>query len=719
MKTLTDIIGVLGILYWLATLYILIFRPVLRDRCIVNGFAKYVILLVVLTPFAMEFIVSDCCSMVSPRELVYTPDLYKAPGNDLSDTIRSRQEDPSWLWSIYYLMIDPGNQHMTTSKPGRAVGVIMAILGVFLLNGLLVSTLMSWFVRRKGCWLKGEIRYRHIRKHTVIIGGGKIATGITQQIIDRHGYIVIMTERDAETYRRELFSAIPSNRHRNIILYYGDCSSVNDIKSLNINRCTEIFITGDGADAEVAEQDIKSMKCLQIIADTCLPDSCIPCRLMFRQHGTHSAFQLSDISDRIASRISFKPFSFYEQWARNIFVQWPGKRQHHHYLPLEGEKGITAGDMSKVHFIIIGISDMGMALAAEAAHLAHYPNFVTCGIKSRITFIDSEAENKYRRFMSRYRELFSLSSWRYADTDGYTDAEWHCPENYGYLGNETTDIEWEFIKGDMECRNTYLLLKELASVPDTRLTVAICTDSQGSSVSTALNLPEEIYRNSIQILVYQKDGSSVIDSLSINNGSVPYYKKLQPFGMESECFDNMTVRISEAIADKFSEVYNRICSGIGNGGSHCNTQTATTAKNTVQRGKSKAAGWWSNIHNADTVWSKLRSVNYNGEPINDSGHILAKTEHYRWNTEQLLMGFRPLTQKEQQGVLSGCLDKNALKRNEMAHLDICSWDRLLEIDHDVILYDIGLTEILPEIYEYALKINSHAYEKQSIQTLPG
>ena len=106
---------------------------------------------------------------------------------------------------------------------------------------------------------------------------------------------------------------------------------------------------------------------------------------------------------------------------------------------------------------------------------------------------------------------------------------------------------------------------------------------------------------------------------------------------------------------------------------------------------------WSNIYNAAHVWTKLRSANSpDGNIPADMIDPLAMTEHNRWNAEQLLLRFRPLTKAEQKEALDagdGFLEvKNRLKRERMAHMDICSWLRLQEIDPEVIQYDYNFVE---------------------------
>ena len=60
---------------------------------------------------------------------------------------------------------------------------------------------------------------------------------------------------------------------------------------------------------------------------------------------------------------------------------------------------------------------MGIALAIEAAHIAHFPNFKTHRKKTRITFIDREARREMDFFMGRYRHLFDLSEARFMDCE--------------------------------------------------------------------------------------------------------------------------------------------------------------------------------------------------------------------------------------------------------------------------------------------------------------
>ncbi|MBR7169051.1 MAG: hypothetical protein IKD17_01285, partial [Alistipes sp.] len=88
------------------------------------------------------------------------------------------QEDTSWhnslkenFWGVYYHFVDPGNQDRASHQEGRLFAGIVALLGIVSLNGLLVSGLISAIDRRKERWMKGEVRYKRLKNHIVIIGG--------------------------------------------------------------------------------------------------------------------------------------------------------------------------------------------------------------------------------------------------------------------------------------------------------------------------------------------------------------------------------------------------------------------------------------------------------------------------------------------------------------------------------------------------------------------
>ena len=198
----------------------------------------------------------------------------------------------------------------------------------------------------------------------------------------------------------------------------------------------------------------------------------------------------------------------------------------------------------------------------------------------------------------------------------------------------------------------------------------------GDALAIATGLPRRLLDNTVQVLVYQKEGSSVVDALQ--GGSDGRFGRMRAFGMDSLSFDLDLVHELTGTANSFRK------------------DSAGTAEEAITS-KAEAARMWSNIYNAGHIWTKLRSAgSIDGTLPEDMIDILAMTEHNRWNAEQLLLRFRPLTEAEQKEVLGagdGILAaKGRLKRERMAHLDICSWERLKEIDEEVVQYDYNFVE---------------------------
>ena len=74
---------------------------------------------------------------------------------------------------------------------------------------------------------------------------------------------------------------------------------------------------------------------------------------------------------------------------------------------------------------------------------------------------------------------------------------------------------------------------------------------------------------------------------------------------------------------------------------------------------------------------------------------MQRTEHNRWNTEKLLLGFRPLTSEEER--VKWKTDKQNMKR-QLLHFDILSYEMLKKMDPDVIDYDKKVNLKLADIY---------------------
>ena len=752
------VFGLLGLVYCVYSLGILFFHPIKRDWIISKGhFLTKVINFVVLVPFALTLLF-HCIDYTrrgeiisySPRNLINENSLFESKEYPLNI---GENEDISLFWGVYYHFVDPGNQHMTASKSGRQRAAMAAILGYILLNGLLVSTLISWFDRRKEKWLKGEVRYNRffsLRNHYVVIGGNDLVPGLLKQIFEKGSaalpYIIVQTSSDVEAFRREVFSELTIKQQKRVIIYYGNANSELDLKDLQVGKAIEVYIIGENTRMDDVESyhDTINMKCLSMICELykdtpkgkyiteLLPDvnamreelynasklkegknkaegeirhdpvniktenqwaarETLVCRVMFEYQTTFSVFQFFDMDDRMADYVDFVPFNYYEISAQNVLINReldPVKLKtdfvNGGYLPLEGVCGIGKDDEEFVHLYIVGMSRMGVAMAIEAAHLAHYPNFENRGKRTKITFIDDDIEQKKDFFIGRFKELFAVSRWT---VDGFV----HTPQNVDHLGGDFLDVEWEFINGGVEKPEVQKHILD-AAYSGAKITIAICHAESNAAHAAALYLDKKIYASDAvqQVLVYNRYGNSIIQALSSGGSVYPYYNKLRVFGSASDALVIKYLEKSEEIGQSINDTYAK--------------HIPPFAINPVGdfNGKSKVACRWSSIYNGNTLWTKLRCVKFDqsvGTLSNDDIQILADLEHNRWNMEQLLMNFRTLSSEEQEEIQKGTgRTKNQFKA-QMAHLDICSNKALLEIDKDVRQYDVDLVACLPDIYK--------------------
>ena len=678
--------ALMGIGYYLYALRLWLCNKPKFDWHLINGaFMRKVLVLVLLTPFIFALI-SLCCGQI---------------GKGLVTGETAELTNP--LWGAYYHFIDPGNQHIAEGNT-TWLATIIAICGVFLLNGVLISSIVGWIDKRKERYLQGLEPYKHFLKrkeHYVIIGGSDIVEGIVEQIFEtpqKNGempYILIQTSNNVEDFRHKLFSGLDIEQQKHIIIRYGNRNVKQDIEKLYLNKALEVYVIGEETRTDDMESyhDTMNMKCLNLIYDKVKgntffaksdEDNRLVCYFMFEYQTTFNVFQYSEISEEIKKRINFKPFYYYEMWAQRVLVCKELENEANcEYLPLERINGIKKSEDDYVHLVVVGMTRMGTALATQAALMAHYPNFVEKNIRTKITLIDENADKEKNFYIDRYDRLFALSNWSYKEMvrsesgkDELKTVFTHTPVEFEHLGGDFLDVEWEFIQGSVAQLELQKYIEDCASKTH-KMTIAICKDEPSRCLAAALNLEWKIYDKAMQVLVYNRYDDALIEQLK-NEGkygiSSPFKNKIKAFGMASKCFRKNILEDSDNLAKEFHKVYNK--------GQDVEIE--------------KLTDYWSNVYVSNTLWSKLRCVEIEKEEIKaEDKKILIKVEHNRWNVEKLIMSYRHLT-KEEQDKAKEDKEKKRLK-GEMAHLYICSNKRLREIDEGAIFYDERIVENLIRI----------------------
>lgn len=574
--------GFLCVLYIVYAIRLFFLKKVNFDWHLINGhFLLKVCCLAILTPSFLTLTINCSHSISTPTELVDT----KTNKHLTADSTQIK-ENPNLYWTIYYHFIAPGNQHMTTSKNGRVWADIIETLGIFLLGGLLVTSMVSWVDRRKEKWMKGEIRYSKVRylgknKFAVVIGANEIVSSVIKNLLkdkdantinhkckETNNYVILQTSRNVQDVRTELASHLSEEMLKKVIIYKALRDSKEEIKKLHIEYCTEIYVLGENSlvGGEEPFHDTMNMKCVNLIANT-LKESQPHnikkkvCNVMFEYQTTYPIFQFSDIPKDVKEYLDFTPFNRYESWAREL-VGGEGRliTNKKEYTPLDGN-GIKEDSEEHVHLIIVGMSKMGIAMGIQAMLQAHYMNFSKAvaeqdeqkknNTRTRITFIDTKADKEMAFFKGRFENLFGLMRHRYVDANQCnaeelialshfedpmeTSCKWRHLSN---TGTNFIDIELEFIKGELESEGVRQYLRNISDnnvpcVKNSKLTIAICLTQTHQAIAASLYMPISIYDKVQEIWVYQQESDDIVRNLISTESTDKYikYKKIRPFGM--------------------------------------------------------------------------------------------------------------------------------------------------------------------------------------------
>ena len=595
-----------------------------------------------------------------------------------------------WLLSF----INPGNFFANSAElegAERMWAILTGIIGIVFMSGLLISVISNIMERRVENVRNGKVNY-FFKNHVVIIGYERMSVGVMCQLANDERYrnsdIVLQTTQVVPKVRHELFSRLESDVKKKITIISGNRTTAEDLDKLHIDLSQEIFILGESDEYDNDSLNIACIRKIHAILSKKTKDTIIRCHVRLAHPSLFSIFQRQDI-DRLKDHIDFVPFNYHEMWAQKVFVDGEyeslvkdGLTGKLTYTPLDRE-GITAESDKKVHLVIIGMSEMGVAMGMQAAHLCHFPNFITKGIKTRITFIDENADTNKNLLQTRCRSLFNNMDFYYRKVSA--NSGYHS--QFSILNSQFfTDIEFDFIHGKVEHPTIQDYLSHLSCDNAIYLTVAICFPSPPKALAAGLYLPNELYDNQIPILVQQEIPYCTLDMLTKEGR----YKNVKPFGMLENCYDLR--KADDRIPMMVNYVYSK---GIPE-------QFPENEIEMMWR-ELRTALKWSNRYHADAIKFKIRSFQIKpNEPITDEQlELMARVEHNRWNIEKLLMGYRPTTPLEKEAIVKDISLKNEFKINRFAHHDICSYDDLQADESGVNTkeYDRRISAALPLIMQ--------------------
>jgi hypothetical protein len=562
------------------------------------------------------------------------------------------------LWAIAAQMLDPGNQHMVGKESTldkvdfrlRLFVLLITVSGTLIFSGLLISTFFSIFEQRTNIVREGLMNY-HYRNHIVILGSNSLITGLIKQLCLRRGRIVILTSQQVPEVRRFLQSGVSKQDMKRIYVLYGDRTRKEDLNRLYIPHACELYILGENNEADHdSRNDACFVEIEKLLKEYYMhPEEykkVLECNILFESQTTYAAHQvfnfqkLNTNGKREATPLNVNAFSFYEKWAQKVFVAC--KHNEITYDPLDF-KPIAKDSDQYIHLIVAGMTRMGIALGVQAARLGHYANFEHK--KTRITFIDSDAEREMNYFASRYQSFFKAVDVTFIDLSA-------DKINFKKGTLPFINIELVFVKARFEHPELREKIVEWSSDKNALTTLAICDNNPGNCLAAGLYLPAEIYHGQTRVLVHQETEHSILSLMYPDDRKVVnLFANVKPFGSNNDCLD---LKFQDDFKAKAINYF------------YCNNNYLPEsfddhdlAVMNSEWNRLRERFKWSSRYSAETIPDKLRalgservsSVDLNACFSAENIELLAQIEHARWNVDTLLAGFYPPTEEVMQEAL--------------------------------------------------------------------
>ena len=601
------------------------------------------------------------------------------------------------LTYVIQLMSGSTNYPLKDSGMPYWYQLLIAFVGTMFFTAFLISTLSNILTNRAASHRKGFLRY-WFSGHVLILGGSKVAVGILRSIAAdaqlRKKEVVILTNQDAEELWAHIKPLLTEKEQKvKLTIYHGERNMDKELLNSQVDRASVIYIIGEDKESE---HDSINVDCWKRVREhrKCAPDMA-QCYLLMERNASTYVFNALPRED--TKTLETTIVNRLDSVAQQALI---GDDKRPEVYTIDRGRVVERSEMY-VHLVVAGMTQMGYAMATTAAHLCHYPNFdeKTGKCRTKITFIDPNAEEEMKMFKGRYPGLFELShSWFIGNQSDLSNRNNQNNLNDGF--GDFLDVEWEFVKGSVVDDWVRKMLLEWKDDKEQILTLAFCGEDAERNMAQALYLPQAFFRHVVDsrqltdrdplIWVYQPENSALVDTA---HEQVGRYMNLLPFGTMTGSFDSrMGKRL--AAAKRINYLYqNKVFEKMGE----------PEVLDGLWRGLSYAEKM-SNIYAANSIYGKYRSMGITeGESVPDAAvDILARMEHARWNMEKLLVGFSALP-KEKRDELNTKLDNKdpnvkeeikRLKNEDFKHKDIAPYDELREESKE---YDKAIVRNLADV----------------------
>lgn len=645
-----------------------------------------------------------------------------------------------WVFPLY-LLIDGNafNGFCSSEKVGAFpvfIACIIYIIGVIIFTGMIISVMTNMIERRVENHRGGHIHYLE-SGHYIIMGYDDMVPSFINHIFtkDPTAYVLILTAAQVSVVTEKLRKTFSKQQMEQIIVNYGHRTTTDSYQDIHLESAEQIYIIGLRS---LPAHDAINVECVDCICRYLEQKNCTqkPKRItcVFKDLDTYAAFKTSEIFGKVHDLgIEFVPYNFFTGWAKQVFVKrfysdMDNLDMRYEYPAVFGN-GIGPKDQKYVHLVFVGTTNFAVAFAMEAAHVLHFPNFNhNQDLKTRITFIDLNADKEKDEFMTRNRHFFEVQSYRYQDLSDESNDDsikTSLPTVFEKNG-DFLDVEFEFIKGNIFSKRVQDEISRWANDKNHQyLSIFLAMENQRNNFVMGMNMPDEVYDNEIPLFIRQDRSDNFVTNLREadskemeynqidKNGKLKSIKRtaryghIYPFGMNETAYsaDNKSIKRAKLINylyntadyEKYQFQGMLVLSAIPEETIWADAEKIWNDK------KFSVALKWSNLYSSYSIRTKLATLRaMRGLSLNDTSkdtqplsekevEELAQVEHNRWNVEKLLMGYRKPRDYEDKFMANNKEQEKILNNNKklFIHHDIRPFnklDNITELDREFARY---------------------------------
>ena len=572
----------------------------------------------------------------------------------------------------------------TSSSYGWYSSLAYAI-GTIFITGLLIAIITNYLRSLGESYRKGMLDRYNWNNHVLFLGYDELMIGTLQNMCKTGMQVVVAVPENVELVRSKIMANLTEVENSQVEVILCNKTDSDDLcKKACVDKVAYLFFIGQPDDPT---HDASNLKSLDVAAEILGNDTNVISYIYIRNRASLSLVQRQGFvgEDAMKLRKIVNPFNFYENIAGKLIAGFESGKTLMNIDYHDEKKNLAVCPDAKAHLVILGMTEVGMALAREVLMVAHYPKR-----RVTITLVDEKAREEMFFFRGRYKELFKNCNYTFED---YDDKEKDPDPSSG--DKTLLDVDFEFVQASVAHPKLMKQIETWNKDDKQILTLVICTADSPKNMATALYLPRTLMEgeSAIPVWVYQQGD----DSLKEFSGH-EFYNNVHIFSAKEYSGIDLHDSLEKTWALEVAAAYSR----------------SSGSDSSLKWDEMSHYDRWSSLYNVRSVITKLRGLGYELKKEDnkvtlwnfaekektkcsyldfdsDTIYKIAETEHIRWMTDTFAKGFRKTTEKEQEEIKKDKSLKNKYKKDCFAHNDLRPY---AELDEDTAAYDIDMTEAI-------------------------